>query len=345
MTPYEALHSDVSRPGRGAHAMDTFVVRHQDFSTLGSGLRRPECVLTTAAGEIYASDVDGVRLIRPDGSTRLFSGRNKNGEKIGANGFALMPDGSFLVSALFGGGVYHVQRDGSVEPYLLEVDGHPIECPNFVLVDRHDRVWIACLTRQDRKTISSFPRNQRDGYIVRVDERGAKVVADHINYPNEIRINEQETYLYTNETTAGRLLRYPLSPEADLGEAEVIVELDDSNMLDGFTLDSEGGAWLTALISNRIWYVSPTGELRLLIEEYEDEQLGRLVEQQRTTGVCRALLYEDHGCTLANISSLVFGGPDLKTAYLGSLMGDHLLAFRSPVAGLRPTHWQYGPFD
>ena len=44
---------------------------------------------------------------------------------------------------------------------------------------------------------------------------------------------------------------------------------------------------------------------------------------------------------LKNISSLAFGGPDLRTAYLGCLLGDSLMSFRSPVAGQPPTHWYF----
>jgi len=41
--------------------------------------------------------------------------------------------------------------------------------------------------------------------------------------------------------------------------------------------------------------------------------------------------------TLAPLmASVTFGGPDLKTVYLGSLMGSRLPCFRSPVAGLPP---------
>ncbi len=42
---------------------------------------------------------------------------------------------------------------------------------------------------------------------------------------------------------------------------------------------------------------------------------------------------------LKNLSSLAFGGPDLRTAYLGCLLGDSLATFRAPVAGLPPSHW------
>jgi hypothetical protein len=51
----------------------------------------------------------------------------------------------------------------------------------------------------------------------------------------------------------------------------------------------------------------------------------------------------DHAATrvLRNISSLAFGGPDLRTAYLGCLLGDSIAYFRSPVAGHPPAHWNW----
>jgi len=39
------------------------------------------------------------------------------------------------------------------------------------------------------------------------------------------------------------------------------------------------------------------------------------------------------------MASVTFGAPDLRTVYLGSLMGSRLPAFRSPVPGLPLTHW------
>jgi hypothetical protein len=39
------------------------------------------------------------------------------------------------------------------------------------------------------------------------------------------------------------------------------------------------------------------------------------------------------------MASLTFGGPDLRTVYLGSLRGSTLPSFRSPVAGLPLVHW------
>ena len=51
----------------------------------------------------------------------------------------------------------------------------------------------------------------------------------------------------------------------------------------------------------------------------------------------------DHaaGARLKNVSNLAFGGPGLRTAYLGCLLGDSIATFRAPVAGLRPFHYDY----
>jgi hypothetical protein len=39
------------------------------------------------------------------------------------------------------------------------------------------------------------------------------------------------------------------------------------------------------------------------------------------------------------MASVTFGGPDLRTAYIGSLVGTRIPYFRSPVAGLPMVHW------
>ena len=42
------------------------------------------------------------------------------------------------------------------------------------------------------------------------------------------------------------------------------------------------------------------------------------------------------------MASVTFGGPDLKTVYIGSLSGTVLPAFRSPVPGVPLPHWSAG---
>jgi sugar lactone lactonase YvrE len=325
--------------------MKKFRLAFSDIDYVGRDLRRPECVLTTATGDLYVSDErGGVTHIKPDGTCHLFKGLTPTGNLLSANGFAMLKDGSFLIAPLCGGGVYRLDRRQNISVFLDAVDGHPLACPNFVLLDDKNRIWICCLTRQARNTLNTYTRDQRDGYIVLVDHKGARVVADNIGYPNEIRIDPTGKYLYTNETLAARLLRFPLGEDGTLGAAQVVAAFDESYLFDGFTLDSEGGAWMTALVSNRLLYVPRDGEPRILLEDGNPDQLMRLTHLQKTTGVTKELLYEDHGARLRNPSSIAFGGSDLKTAFMGSLMGSQVIKFQVPVAGMRPAHWNFGPF-
>ena len=45
--------------------------------------------------------------------------------------------------------------------------------------------------------------------------------------------------------------------------------------------------------------------------------------------------------SLRNIASVAFGGPDLKTVYLGCLNGTGIVSFRSPIAGAEPAQWRW----
>lgn len=40
------------------------------------------------------------------------------------------------------------------------------------------------------------------------------------------------------------------------------------------------------------------------------------------------------------MASVTFGGPDLCTVYIGSLMGTTIAYFTAPVAGLPMVHWK-----
>ena len=56
----------------------------------GRALRRPECVLATAAGELYTSDWrGGVARLRADGEAELVLPRRSEGRTLRPNGIAL----------------------------------------------------------------------------------------------------------------------------------------------------------------------------------------------------------------------------------------------------------------
>jgi len=62
-------------------------------------------------------------------------------------------------------------------------------------------------------------------------------------------------------------------------------------------------------------------------------------EYAKGEGLSTAVLDLTGGSIAPWTTSVTFGGPDLKTVYLGSLKGTRLPSFISPVAGLAMSHW------
>ncbi len=176
---------------------------------VGAQLQRPECVLCTRRGDIYAADWrGGVMRIASDGTQTLFSGLAPGGRTLKPNGIALRATGSFLIADLSAdtGGVFELQSDGQVRPFLEAVDGIDLPPTNFVLEDAQGRCWITVSTRKKTRSLG-FCHDQADGLIVLVDAGGARIVADGLGYTNEVAIDPTGQWVYVNETFARRLSR------------------------------------------------------------------------------------------------------------------------------------------
>ena len=306
-----------------------------DLEQVGSGLARPECVLATASGRLFVSDRrGGVQEIGPDGRQRLIGTTH-----LLPNGIALMRDGSFLVANLGSdGGVWRIARNGSARPYLMEVEGKPLPRVNFVALDAQERIW-ACISATDGG--DRYPIDSKTGYIVLQDAAGARVVAEGLQYTNECRVDGAGRTLYVNETFGRRLSRFRLLPGGVLRARETVAEFGTGDFPDGLTLDAEGGAWVVCVGSNRIHRVSRDGAVETIIDDADPACVARLEAAFQTRTLTRPMLSAATGRTLKNITSLAFGGPGLRTAYLGCLAGDALATFRSPVPGFAPVHWNW----
>ena len=304
-----------------------------DVGSVGEGLMRPECVLTTARGDLFVSDSrGGIRHLHAQGGNSLY-GRSE----IIPNGFALMADGSFLVANLSdAGGVWRIGRDGGVRPHLLEVSGKRLPSVNFVLRDAGDRLWICVST--DRPGDDQYRRNVRDGYIILQDGRGARIVADDLCWTNECRVSADGRYLYVNETFGRRLTRFAIGQGGDLGERTTHATFGPGIYPDGLAEDVDGHFYVVSVVSNAILRVAPDGGVQTVLSDADRhvDVLEALYLEDRLT---RPVLYDTIGQKLCNVTSIAFGGPDLCTAYLGSLRGGTLASFRVAVPGVAGAHY------
>ena len=309
----------------------------------GQGLQRPECVLTTARGDVYTADWrGGVSHMSADGSQKLYLGQPINGEALKPNGIALLKDGSFLLAHLGAerGGVYRLQRDGRTEPFLLQVDGVDLPPTNFVVEDAMGRFWITVSTRLSPRALG-YRKSCNDGFVVVVDKNGARIAADALGYANECAVHPSGQWLYVNETFTRMLSRFAIRADSSLGPKEVVCEFGAGTFPDGLAFDVEGHAWVVSIVSNRLIRVAPDGTQTVWMEDADPEHLAWVEAAYQANEMGRPHLDGVKSKTLKNISSIAFGGADLRSGYLGCLLGNAVAKLPMPVAGHPPVHWHF----
>jgi len=291
--------------------MFDFILKPENITWRGAELSRPECVLAARDGTLWCSDNRG-------GATRIDAdGKQTIVGKIGGapNGLALEPGGAILVANIDDGALYRLHPDGRHETVLDRLDGKKLGAVNFVYRDG-ERIWVTISTRTEPRR-AAMEKGIADGYVVLIDGGKARIAADGFVFTNEVRVDRARRYLYVAETGKGRVVRLPLSPEGRLGRMEVYGpdHLFAGARVDGIAFDAEGNLWVTEVGRNGLFVISPDG-------------------------ACHKV-FEDPGAKVIDFpASVCFAGPDLRTAYIGSIRMTRLASFRSPVAGEPLSHWR-----
>ena len=312
----------------------------------GHGLNRPECVLAHASGLLITADWTdggGVAIIEPSGRVSRHLAQSPP-RPLRPNGIALERGGSLLLTELGvdTGGVWRLHPDGTVDPVLLEVDGTPLPPSNFVHLDAAGRMWVTVSTRMNPRHLAARG-DVADGFIVLVENGDARIVAAGIGFSNECLVSPDGRHLYINETFTRRLTRFTIA-ERKLEARQVVAQFGPGTYPDGMTFDAEDHLWITSIVSNRVIRVSPDGDQTLMLEDCDAGHVAYVEAAYASKSIERSHLDTMKSEKLRAISSLAFGGPDLRTAYLGCLQGEAIASFESPVAGLAPLHWSL-PID
>lgn len=322
------------------------------ISMVGSDLRRPECVLAERNGTLWAADArGGVMMISPDGGQKLIA-KSVNDQFDAAgnledrfmtgtlpNGLAFDSKGNILI-ANFGTDVLEVMaRDGHTKTVFDRVDGLPIGKVNFVLRDSRDRVWVTVSTRMN-PWLSALRPDVADGYIVLVEKGVPRVVATDIAFSNEVRLDAKEERLYVVESTGRHVSRFRIQNNGSLTNREIFGPSDLApGFPDGCAFDSYGNLWVAMVMSDELIAITPDGDVLRLLEDGDPAINAELEANYKKGSLTPELLGRAHGTIAPWLASVTFGGPDLKTVYLGSLMGTSLPSFRSPIAGQPMAHW------
>lgn len=337
---------------RSPNPLDGFTVDPAAIRYVGEGLQRPECILAERDGSLWSADArGGVVHIRPDGTQRLITQTASRGFTDAAdeearfvsgtlpNGLAFAGNGDILISNFGTDRLELTTRGGETRVLVDTIDGQPIGKVNFVLRDSRDRVWMTISTRTQNWMRAMSP-TIRDGYIALYDGGRLRIVADGFAFTNEIRLDASEEWLYVAETCACRVTRLRVQPDGSLTDREIFGPGNHGAFIDGIAFDAHGNLWGTHVMVDRIFAITPDGDLRILLDDDRGSEAGKaLMAAFARDEVTSELMLACGGTIAPWFASITFGGPDLATAYVGSLRASRIPYFRSPVAGLPMAHW------
>ncbi|HAI75874.1 MAG TPA: gluconolactonase [Microscillaceae bacterium] len=308
-----------------------------DLSFVGQDLSRPECVLAEKSGDLWISDNrHALTHLCPDGSVE------KIGQSGETNGFTMDSQGNFIVADWMHNKVLKISRQGETSVILDAFEGKPLPPTNYVYCDSQDRLWIAISSRR-QPWFDAAANPQPDGFVLLLEPgKAPRIVAEGITFTNEVRLDPAEKYLYVAETMASKISRFPIQSDGNLGSKETFgpESLGDTHQVDGFCLDAEGNVWVTTVLRNGLMVIdAQTREAHTVLEDPNEAGLQASKEALENGTMTPMHMMGCIGKTLLLVTSVNFGGPDLKTVYLGSLGMNRLASFQAPVAGAPMPHW------
>jgi sugar lactone lactonase YvrE len=305
-----------------------------DVEAIGHGIERPEQVLVTRDGQVYASDkASAVGRVHRDG--RLDRIGRAGGEP---NGIAMTQDGRFLIANFGLGALQELDpATGHIRDLARDTVGDlPLQWINYVLVDSSGGLWVSVCSRHPdlRMTLAHGPP---DGYIFWMSGPDATPVvgADRVQFPNCMALDATEEYLYVVRTLRADVVRFPrrgsglgaeeqFSPplggrrEDEYGDHAAALLADPAvtrrwGMADGCGFDAAGNLWVTLARANRLVAVTPERRVVTIAEDPEGE-------------------------LISGPTSVAWGGDDMRDVYIGSLQTPYILRGRSSVPGLPMVH-------
>ena len=323
---------------------------------VGQDLQRPECILAGPSGSLWIADArGGVVLLDSDGLQHIITQRNSDHfsgvatefsryiEGTLPNGLAFAENGDILIANFGTDRLESMTREGNSRVLADSIDGEPIGKVNFVLRDSKNRIWITVSTRV-KNWMHALRPDLADGYIACYVGGAFHIVAEGFHFTNEIRMDAKEEYLYVVETTGGCISRLRVSKDGELRGRETFgpSSLGAGAWPDGIAFDSYGNLWGTLVYSDKLFALTPEGDLRIMLDEGDPQKVAALEKAFLKGQVNEDVLFATGQGVAPWMASVTFGGPDLRTLYIGSLRGDRIPYFRAPIAGLPMVHWSEG---
>ena len=262
-----AVHTGCAASGRGSAAMPRWSFEPEMIFPADRSLKRPEDGVFLADGRIVVADqVDGLRVVSADGSSRPFGKLAQAGYAhdppsiVGApNGVSLNPSGThILVADVYRGGIFSVEIATEATERVYQ---HPFGV-NTARRDRAGGLWFTQSTRNgpehgEAELLRSVDVATPDGALYYLPPpRGGEprapvsMLDERLFFANGFVIDETNRYIYLAETTGGRVTRYRIDPDGGrLSDRIVVLEVDHPDNLE---LDRHNRLWIASPVRSEI---------------------------------------------------------------------------------------------
>ena len=276
----------------GANPILDFEIDRTALHYVGHDLQRPECILaeprrrplgrrTPAAASSGSHRTASSRSSRsgaPAHFDRAGSEATRYLEGTLPNGLAFARNGDILISNFGTDCLEMMSRDGTSRVLADSIDGEPIGKVNFVLRDSRDRIWITVSTRV-KNWMHALRTDLADGYLARYENGAFRIVADGFRFTNEIRFDANEEFLYVVETTGGCITRLRIDERGNAARARDLRPVARWAKARGPTASRStayGNLWGTLVYSDKLFVLTPEGDLRVLLDEGDPAKVDAL---------------------------------------------------------------------
>ena len=297
-----------------------------DIELVAEGLKFPEGPIAMADGSIVLVEIQGQTLtrVKPDGINETVAELGG-----GPNGAAVGPDGAIYIANNGGSFAYHevnglnipgptppdhkggyIQRvdltTGEVRTLYSECEGERFEGPNDLVFDKQGGFYFT-----DHGCSTPKGRNYGGLYYAQAD--GSKVTRlrhDMIS-PNGVGLSPDEKTVYVADTYLGRLWAFDVKAPGVLGDppplqpGRVVCNLPGYQLLDSLAVEAGGKVCVATIINGGI-------------TAFDED------------GTTEHFPFPDLLCT-----NIVFGGADMRDAWVTASGTGKLYKCRWPRAGLK----------
>jgi gluconolactonase len=297
-----------------------------DIELVAEGFEFPEGPIAMADGSIILTEIAGQRLTRvtPDGKkeTVAETGGGPNGAAIGPDGKIWVTNngGAFQFHEIQGllipgptppshvGGMIQTVdiQSGKVETVYEACDGRRLIGPNDIVFDKQGGFWFTdhgCSTPEGRKFGGL--------YYATADGKTITRQRDGLISPNGVGLSPDEKTVYVADTQLGRLWGFDTTGVGQLAEGppfqpgRVVCNLPGYQLLDSLAVEAGGKVCVATIINGGITAFDEDGST----EHYP---------------------FPDILCT-----NIVFGGDDMRTAWITASGTGKLYKAKWPRAGLK----------